>query len=105
MTTSVIVVRQAQGRSLDPSAVSNSSGLIAAHTDAQRLTSDGMTEIAWAIDGIDPGEFSAVVGEVRSIFNGADVIAVIVTAPETPAAPEAVSDGLQHQGQVGTIAQ
>lgn len=104
MSTSVIIVRQS--RRLDGTAVANATGVVGSHTQAPRLTDDGMTQLAWAIDGIGSEEFTALLAEIRGIFGSDAVTAVIISpAPATAPVQQPADDGLRVGRQVDGIAQ
>ena len=95
----VIIIRTQGGR--DGQAIANATGLVATVTSAPRLSSDGLGQIAWAIDDIDAAAFGSLVAELRGIFGAGAVSAISVGAPAPAAAPEPVTEPSPAQQPAG----
>jgi hypothetical protein len=100
--TSIVIVRS--NHPLDGSQLANAAGIIPGNS----LQLTAASALAWVIDNIDQAAFAELASSLRSIFTGADVLAVTVGATTPPAAPAAAAqpyDTLLHSSNVGSIAQ
>lgn len=76
----VVVVHSGIRGNLDPTSCAVATGVVAAYSDAGRLTGDGLSQLAWLVTDVGD-EMANLLVDLRSVFRGEATVTCVTFAP------------------------